>query len=133
MINFTGKSRSFSLIYRGIMLRRKKNISFAIAGLFCAFICLSACSRPEPKNTDKTIVLWEQEDAQVAPYIDKILEDFKAFPENDGVEIVRAHYQTEDLRQQFQAASLAGVPPRYSHISKRYGRSIRDFRLHSCH
>jgi arabinogalactan oligomer / maltooligosaccharide transport system substrate-binding protein len=92
-------------------LRKKENISLVLVSLFCTFICLSACSRPEPKNTDKTIVLWEQEDAQVAPYIDKIAEAFKALPENIDVQVVRAHYQTEDLRQQFQAASLAGVAP----------------------
>lgn len=97
----------YLLLFWGMLLRRKK----IILSVFCAFICLSACSMPEPKNTDKTIVLWEQEDAQVAPYIDKILEDFKALGENHNIEIVRTHYQTEDLRQQFQAASLAGVPP----------------------
>ncbi len=71
---------------------------------------LAACARPS-SDESKTIVLWEQEDAQVAPYIDSVLEAFKRLPENAGVEITRTHYQTEDLRQQFQAASLAGVPP----------------------
>ena len=56
-------------------------------------------------------MVWEQEDAQVAPYIDSVFAAFKKLPENAGIEIVRTHYQTEDLRQQFQAASLAGVPP----------------------
>jgi arabinogalactan oligomer/maltooligosaccharide transport system substrate-binding protein len=56
-------------------------------------------------------VVWEQEDAQVAPYIDSVFDAFKKLPENAGVQIVRTHYQTEDLRQQFQSASLAGVPP----------------------
>ncbi|OGS16937.1 MAG: hypothetical protein A2234_09020 [Elusimicrobia bacterium RIFOXYA2_FULL_58_8] len=56
-------------------------------------------------------MVWEQEDAQVAPYIDSVFAAFKKLPENSGIEIVRTHYQTEDLRSQFQAASLAGVPP----------------------
>lgn len=71
---------------------------------------LTACSRPAADNS-KTIVVWEQEDAQVAPYIDSVFAAFKRLPGNEGIEIVRTHYQTEDLRQQFQAASLAGVPP----------------------
>ena len=71
---------------------------------------LAACARPSVDDS-KTIVVWEQEDAQVAPYIDSVFEAFKRLPENAGIEITRTHYQTEDLRQQFQAASLAGVPP----------------------
>ncbi|HAN04289.1 MAG TPA: sugar ABC transporter substrate-binding protein [Elusimicrobia bacterium] len=71
---------------------------------------LAACARPVADDS-RTIVVWEQEDAQVAPYIDSVFEAFKKLPENAGVEIVRTHYQPEDLRQQFQAASLAGVPP----------------------
>jgi arabinogalactan oligomer/maltooligosaccharide transport system substrate-binding protein len=78
--------------------------------LAALFPLLSACSRPAA-DTSRTIVVWEQEDAQVAPYIDSVFDAFKKLPENAGVEIVRTHYQTEDLRQQFQAASLAGVPP----------------------
>ncbi|MHB0997267.1 MAG: extracellular solute-binding protein [Elusimicrobiales bacterium] len=83
----------------------RKAIVFAFAAA-----ALAACSRPAADNS-RTIVVWEQEDAQVAPYIDSVFEAFKALPENAGVEIVRTHYQTEDLRSQFQAASLAGVPP----------------------
>jgi arabinogalactan oligomer/maltooligosaccharide transport system substrate-binding protein len=83
----------------------KKSILLAV---FTA--ALAACARPAADDS-KTIVVWEQEDAQVAPYIDSVFEAFKKLPENAGVEIVRTHYQTEDLRQQFQAASLAGVPP----------------------
>ncbi len=47
----------------------------------------------------------------MAPYIDSVFDAFRKLPENAGIEIVRTHYQTEDLRSQFQAASLAGVPP----------------------
>lgn len=74
-------------------------------------LALSACSKPAPSSGGPSIVLWEQEDAQVAPYIDSVLAAFKKLPENEGLEITRTHYQTEDLRSQFQAASLAGVPP----------------------
>jgi arabinogalactan oligomer/maltooligosaccharide transport system substrate-binding protein len=72
---------------------------------------LSSCSRPKSPLDASGIVVWEQEDAQVAPYIDSVFEAFKKLPENRGLQIVRTHYQTEDLRSQFQAASLAGVPP----------------------
>lgn len=72
---------------------------------------LISCKRPTLEKNDKVITIWEQEDAQVLPYIDSVFEDFKNLPENKGVQIIRTHYQTEDLRQQFQAASLAGVPP----------------------
>ncbi len=71
---------------------------------------LAACARPA-SDDPRSIVVWEQEDAQVAPYIDSVFEAFKKLPGNEGVQITRTHYQTEDLRQQFQAASLAGVPP----------------------
>lgn len=70
----------------------------------------AACVRPRAGDP-KHIVVWEQEDAQVAPYIDSVFRAFEKLPGNEGVTISRTHYQTEDLRQQFQAASLAGVPP----------------------
>ncbi len=70
----------------------------------------AACARPADDNS-QTIVVWEQEDAQVAPYIDSVFRAFEGLPGNAGIKIVRTHYQTEDLHQQFQAASLAGVPP----------------------
>ncbi|OGR70094.1 MAG: hypothetical protein A2089_14735 [Elusimicrobia bacterium GWD2_63_28] len=95
----------------------EKKIQSGFRGVLIPSLCLlaalpflSACSRPSADNS-KTIVVWEQEDAQVAPYIDSVFEAFKKLPGNEGIEIVRTHYQTEDLRQQFQAASLAGVPP----------------------
>ncbi len=83
----------------------KKNILLA-----ALTAVLASCARPAADDS-RTIVVWEQEDAQVAPYIDSVFRAFEALPENAGVQIVRTHYQTEDLRQQFQAASLAGVPP----------------------
>jgi arabinogalactan oligomer/maltooligosaccharide transport system substrate-binding protein len=87
-----------------------KKISLFAAAL-AAFCLAQGCARPPSVSGENTIVVWEQEDAQVAPYIDSVFEAFKRLPGNEGIEIIRAHYQTEDLRQQFQAASLAGVPP----------------------
>jgi len=57
------------------------------------------------------LVIWEQEDAFVAPFIDSVLESFEKLPENRNLRITRVHYHNEDLRPQFQAASLAGMPP----------------------
>lgn len=71
----------------------------------------AACSRPAPEKNPNHIVVWEQEDARVAPYMDEIFREFEERHKDKGVKITRTHYQTEDLRQQFQAASLAGVPP----------------------
>ncbi|MEF3279606.1 MAG: extracellular solute-binding protein [Elusimicrobiota bacterium] len=85
----------------------KKEVIFPIL-----FLLLFSCAKkPEDPNS---IVLWEMEDAYVAPYIDSTINDFKEYYfKKYGIllNITRAHYQTEDLRQQFQAASLAGVPP----------------------
>lgn len=74
---------------------------------------LISCSVSKEKNFNE-IALWEMEDAQVAPYIDETLSAFSQYYfKKYGVRpsISRTHYQGEDLRQQFQAASLAGVPP----------------------
>src|SRR5688500_17102996 len=59
----------------------------------------------------QTLAVWEQEDAQVAPFSDELFQRFRALPGNEGVKIVRTHYHGEDLRQQFQTASIAGSPP----------------------
>ncbi|MCX5796285.1 MAG: extracellular solute-binding protein [Elusimicrobia bacterium] len=72
---------------------------------------LAACRQPEPGGPDRRIVLWEMEDAAVAPYIDSVLEAFRKLPGNADIKIVRTHYHPEDLRQQFQTASIAGNPP----------------------
>lgn len=85
-----------------------------LTSFFLIFFIPFLISCKKPSNLEKysnTIVIWEQEDAQATPYIDSVFSAFKNLPENKGVQIIRTHYQTEDLRQQFQAASLAGVPP----------------------
>lgn len=79
--------------------------------LICgAFFILIACSRPKTDNSN-TITVWEMDDALVAPYMDSVFEAFKKLPGNENIKITRVHYQPEDLRSQYQAASLAGVPP----------------------
>lgn len=56
-------------------------------------------------------MVWEQEDAQVFPFIDSVFEAFKKLPGNADIKIIRNHYHVEDLRQQFLTASIAGSPP----------------------
>ncbi len=70
-----------------------------------------ACRQFASGDTDHRIVVWEMEDAAIAPYIDSVLEAFRRLPGNADVKIVRTHYHPEDLRQQFQTASIAGNPP----------------------
>lgn len=80
-------------------------ISLVITSLSCTL---------EKKNNPYSIVIWEMEDAYVAPFIDELINEFKEhYKKRYGIALsfTRAHYQVEDLRQQFQAASLAGVPP----------------------
>jgi len=72
---------------------------------------LAACRQSSPGDPDRRIVVWEMEDAAVAPYIDSVLEAFRKRPGSEGVQIVRTHYHPEDLRQQFQTSSIAGNPP----------------------
>ena len=89
----------------------KRIFSGVALALLPVILFLCSCSRPKSPLDASTIILWEQEDAQVAPYIDSVLAAFKKLPENKAIRVVRTHYQTEDLRSQFQSASLAGVAP----------------------
>jgi arabinogalactan oligomer/maltooligosaccharide transport system substrate-binding protein len=79
--------------------------------LLAGFSGLAACRQLKASDPQRRIVLWEMEDAAVAPYVDSVLEAFRKLPGNQDLEIVRTHYHTEDLRQQFQTASIAGNPP----------------------
>lgn len=80
--------------------------------LLLAPLTLASCRLPSgPSDDPKTIVVWEQEDASVVPYIDGVFEDFRKLPGNEDIKVVRTHYHTEDLKQQFLTASIAGSPP----------------------
>ncbi|MDD5301990.1 MAG: extracellular solute-binding protein [Elusimicrobia bacterium] len=74
-------------------------------------LALAGCRDGGDANAGRTIVLWEQEDAAVAPFLDNLFAAFKKLPGNADVVLTRAHYQNEDLRQQFQTSSIAGKPP----------------------
>ncbi|MBI5883697.1 MAG: extracellular solute-binding protein [Elusimicrobia bacterium] len=85
----------------------------ALSVVTVVLLATGAACRVAPRDDgrERVIVVWEQEDAQVFPYIDSVFEAFKKLPGNEGVRIVRNHYGTEDLRQQFLTASIAGSPP----------------------
>jgi len=55
------------------------------------------------------LVVWEQMDPGAQELFDTVAADFTAmYPE---ITVVRSHYETEDLRTNFQNASLAGEGP----------------------
>ena len=81
--------------------------ALAVLLLLASAGCLGGA---DPK-AERAIVLWEQEDAAVAPFLDELFAAFRKLPGNADVTFSRAHYQNEDLRQQFQTASIAGMPP----------------------
>jgi arabinogalactan oligomer/maltooligosaccharide transport system substrate-binding protein len=85
---------------------------FGVLFLLIATGALCACLKPVKTGDEAdSIVVWEQEDASVAPYIDSVFDAFKHLPGNEKVNITRVHYNNEDLRQQYQTASIAGTGP----------------------
>lgn len=59
-------------------------------------------------NNDKKIVIWEQRDPQERRVMEWAI---KSFEEAHDVEITLVHYDTENLRTQFQTAALGGGGP----------------------
>ena len=55
------------------------------------------------------ITYWEQEGDDVDVFLDELAQEFMA--QNPNIVIERVHYANEDLRDQFQVASLAGEAP----------------------
>lgn len=68
--------------------------------------CLGAgCARPD---RGRQVVVWEQMDPQEQALFDRHVTEFRAaHPEFAGFAISRVHYETENLRTQFQTAALA--------------------------
>jgi len=56
-----------------------------------------------------TITIWEQMDPSAQDVFDEVAAAFMA--EYPDITVVREHYETEDLRTQFQTAALAGQGP----------------------
>ncbi|MBE3598552.1 MAG: extracellular solute-binding protein [Limnochordaceae bacterium] len=55
-----------------------------------------------------TITLWTKEDVPVLPEIERLAREFSA---KTGIQVKVVNYGVEDLRQNFQAAALAGSGP----------------------
>lgn len=62
-----------------------------------------------PEIGEVTLELWEQEGEDIDVIIDTFLADFMG--EYPNITINRTHYPNEELRDQFQTASMAGAPP----------------------
>ena len=63
----------------------------------------------EPAAEPVDIALWEQMDPAAQDVFDQVAADFMAMYPN--ITVTRTHYETEELRTNFQTASLAGQGP----------------------
>ena len=74
-------------------------------------LLMLACGgkKDEAAKSKTEIVLWEQMEPAVRTMYLGLVDEFMA--ENPDVVVKVAHYSTEDLRTQFQNASLAGQGP----------------------
>jgi len=62
-----------------------------------------------PEIGEVSLVLWHQEGEDIDTLMEDLFADFvKEYP---NIEITRTHYPNEELRDQFQTASMAGAPP----------------------
>ena len=74
----------------------------------------SAETQPEPTEAPAaqepvSITFWEQEEDTIDPFIDELIAEF--MEEHPNVTVERVSYGNEELRDQFQVASLAGEAP----------------------
>lgn len=97
-----------------------KRLSLSVVSVLFFSLVLFSCTQKNEKpvnveakveQTAKRIVIWEQDDASIMPFVDSVLRAFEALPENAGLKITRVHYGNEELRQQFQTVSIGGTPP----------------------
>ncbi|CAA7601476.1 Bacterial extracellular solute-binding protein [Acididesulfobacillus acetoxydans] len=97
-----------------------KSKTKALAGIVALILALttllSGCGSgkaPTPTSaasgSQVTLNLWEQMEQPVGKAFDAQMKIFEQ--ENPGIKVNRVHYQTEDLRSQFQTAVLSGKGP----------------------
>lgn len=72
-------------------------------------LCLAAFAVPAFAAKDIEILFWEQEDPEGLVVFDQLIAEF--MKANPGITVKREHYQTEDLRTNFQTAALANSGP----------------------
>src|SRR6056297_576489 len=84
----------------------KLNVRTA-ALLACVALALSACgpSRDDPNR----LTIWEQMDPAEQDMLEEHLGMFEEM--HPGVRVDVVHFETENLRQNFQTAALAGTGP----------------------
>ncbi len=68
-----------------------------------------ASPTPAPEMKEVKITFWEQENEEVDVFLDELIAEF--MKKNPNITVERVHYGNEELRDQFQAASLAGAAP----------------------
>ena len=66
-------------------------------------------SGSEGKKEPVEIVFWEQEEPNNDPIYDRLFAEFTE--KNPEITVTRVHYNTDDLRSQFQTTALAGEGP----------------------
>ena len=107
------------------MKKFKILLPFLISILLIAVMVLSGCPAPPveeveettptpeeettPEIGEVTLELWEQEDETIDAIIDEFIAEFMG--EYPNITVNRTHYANEELRDQFQTASMAGAPP----------------------
>lgn len=68
--------------------------------LVCFVLCLST------QSAAVTLTIWEQEKDEMQQILDKLIAQFQK--ENNGIQVKRSHFRTEDLRTQYQTAAIGG-------------------------
>lgn len=71
--------------------------------------CASNKTATDTSNQKVTIAFWEQDDAGAQKVLDGLIKDFQTA--NPNITVKRTHYETEDLRKNYTAASLGTTGP----------------------
>jgi len=86
----------------------KKFISILL--ILVLIVSLSACSNKSNVDNGKVeIIVWEQMPNESGANFDEIAAEF--MKANPNITVTRTHYETEQLRTNFQSAALAGEGP----------------------
>ncbi|BEP27868.1 maltose ABC transporter substrate-binding protein [Helicovermis profundi] len=85
----------------------KKIISLSL--VLVLIFSLTACSKKAPVNQNIELTIWEQMPNDSGQNFDEIAAKF--MEANPNITVTRTHYETEQLRTNFQSAALAGEGP----------------------
>ena len=87
------------------MVMRRRYLALIL--LLAAFLSAPGCCKRGDQK--RKVVIWEQMDPAEQDLLELHLEAFRAA--NPEIVVERVHYETEQLRTQFQNAALAGAGP----------------------